>query len=335
MVLVFSIFIKYIDLSRSGGVPGWGHCRNSGLPNVSENRNSRQNRPNSPSYQRRTSNLSLSSSGSRQGSPGPASVMSIPTSGIGSDRYSSTSREIDPSDRRSLNSSPKHRVTKSRQREACSKNYTSNKLNQRHANVSQDDRGSSNNGNFVQANYNRSPSGTYSAAKMTPPSNDSSSLSNHKFRSTCNSPVPSTYPNKNPITAKSGLPSSNHVQGIQSKYSSSHQSLSHNLPTDHKYHSESPKCVRISIPPSTTTTPTTSSRPHASNVPQSRWQKLFSSFKKSKNSTVNSSSGSSHGSGSAHAEDAFSLKHSHNCSNSFLKAGISNMKGYKKANQDR
>ncbi len=32
---------------------------------------------------------------------------------------------------------------------------------------------------------------------------------------------------------------------------------------------------------------------------------------------------------------SYRLKHSHNCSNEELRAGISNMKGYKKANQDR
>ena len=59
---------------------------------------------------------------------------------------------------------------------------------------------------------------------------------------------------------------------------------------------------------------------------KSKWHKLFSAFKKNK------------GQGSANsgnANDAFCLKHSHNCSNSFLRAGISNMKGYKKTNQDR
>ena len=62
---------------------------------------------------------------------------------------------------------------------------------------------------------------------------------------------------------------------------------------------------------------------------KSRWQKLFSAFKKTKGP-----GGSGHG-GVAASSDAYCLKHSHNCSNSFLRAGISNMKGYKKANQDR
>ena len=59
---------------------------------------------------------------------------------------------------------------------------------------------------------------------------------------------------------------------------------------------------------------------------KSRWQRLFSAFRKNK-----------YGGGGAgsHSSDTFCLKHSHNCSNSFLRAGISNMKGYKKANQDR
>ncbi len=69
--------------------------------------------------------------------------------------------------------------------------------------------------------------------------------------------------------------------------------------------------------------------PGASGSGKSRWQKLFSAFKKNKHN----SSGSGQGTGSA--SDAYCLKHSHNCSNSFLRAGISNMKGYKKANQDR
>ena len=61
-------------------------------------------------------------------------------------------------------------------------------------------------------------------------------------------------------------------------------------------------------------------------APQSRWQRLFSSFKKNRGAS---------GTGPSHSSDSHCLKHSHNCSNSFLKAGISNMKGYKKANQDR
>ena len=64
-------------------------------------------------------------------------------------------------------------------------------------------------------------------------------------------------------------------------------------------------------------------------LPQpSRWQKLFSTFKKNRSS---SGGGSSPNAG----ENSHCLKHSHNCSNSQLRAGISNMKGYKKANQDR
>ena len=75
-------------------------------------------------------------------------------------------------------------------------------------------------------------------------------------------------------------------------------------------------------------TPSTSSAPPAvmtSN--KSRWQKLFSALKKNK--------GGGGAAGPGGSADAFCLKHSHNCSNSFLRAGISNMKGYKKANQDR
>lgn len=56
---------------------------------------------------------------------------------------------------------------------------------------------------------------------------------------------------------------------------------------------------------------------------KSRWQKLFSALKKGK------------GAGDESHEDTYRLKHSHNCSNEAVKAGISNMKGYKKTNQDR
>lgn len=39
--------------------------------------------------------------------------------------------------------------------------------------------------------------------------------------------------------------------------------------------------------------------------------------------------------GAAAAVDSSSLKHSHNCANNGLRVGVSNMKGYKKSNQDR
>ncbi len=74
-------------------------------------------------------------------------------------------------------------------------------------------------------------------------------------------------------------------------------------------------------------TPSTSSAPPAMTSNKSRWQKLFSALKKNK--------GGGGAAGPGGSADAFCLKHSHNCSNSFLRAGISNMKGYKKANQDR
>lgn len=51
---------------------------------------------------------------------------------------------------------------------------------------------------------------------------------------------------------------------------------------------------------------------------KSRWQRLLGAFRRNRS-----------------AEDAHCLKHSHNCSNATLRAGISNMKGYKKVNQDR
>ena len=47
---------------------------------------------------------------------------------------------------------------------------------------------------------------------------------------------------------------------------------------------------------------------------ESRWQKLLNSFKTKKREA------GSH-------QDSFSLKHSHNCANSRLKVGVSNMKG--------
>ena len=54
---------------------------------------------------------------------------------------------------------------------------------------------------------------------------------------------------------------------------------------------------------------------------ESRWHKLFNSFKNKKRE--------------GNASSDFSLKHSHNCANSRVRVGVSNMKGYKKNNQDR
>lgn len=54
---------------------------------------------------------------------------------------------------------------------------------------------------------------------------------------------------------------------------------------------------------------------------ESRWHKLFNSFKNKKRE--------------GNAPSDFSLKHSHNCANSRVRVGVSNMKGYKKNNQDR
>ena len=322
-------------MDRSGGAPGWGQSRNGGFGQITHQRNTSQHRPISPSYQRRTSNLSLSSSGSHQGSPGPSSVMSIPTSGIGSDRYSSTSRELDSSERRSLHSSPKH-VPKGRQSEEHqARHYNSSHLHQQRQSDRNHNRGeiSSNNGsNYALQNANSRSSlmgSNHTSAKQMPPSNLKSSP-NIRTSSGNVSMSSSNYLDASSSMSKhaSGLPTNPSHDIQSSKYpSTSHQSLTA-VP--------SPRSVRISVPPTTSSSTTVGSmsRQHP-NVQQSRWQKLFSSFKKSKNGAVSNPSGSNHGSGPAHAEDAFSLKHSHNCSNSFLKAGISNMKGYKKANQDR
>ena len=307
-------------MNRSGGAPGWSNSRNGGLGHTTQQRNSLQHRPASPSYQRHTSNLSISSCGSHQGSPGPTSAMSIPTSGIESDRYSSTSRELDCSKRRSLHSSPKH-TPKVRQNEDHEGYYSSSSIPQRQLDRNYN-RGTSNNGQSLQG-ANRAVTGSLTSAKKMPPSNLQTSP-NVKTSSGNISTASSNYPDKSQsMMSKPGI-SSNNCRGIQSKNlsSSSQQSLT-----------ESPRTVRISMPPTITMDNTVSK--HQSNMQQSRWQKLFSSFKKNKNGAVNQSGGNNHGSGPAHSEDAFSLKHSHNCSNSFLKAGISNMKGYKKANQDR
>ena len=56
---------------------------------------------------------------------------------------------------------------------------------------------------------------------------------------------------------------------------------------------------------------------------ESRWHKLLSSFRTRKSEAGGGQS------------ESFSLKHSHNCANSRLRVGVSNMKGYKKSNQDR
>lgn len=55
---------------------------------------------------------------------------------------------------------------------------------------------------------------------------------------------------------------------------------------------------------------------------ESRWHKLLSSFRTRRL-------------GPGGGAETHSLKHSHNCANSRLRAGVSNMKGYKKTNQDR
>ncbi len=74
---------------------------------------------------------------------------------------------------------------------------------------------------------------------------------------------------------------------------------------------------------------------------KSRWRKLLSSLRKTKVSADAEAGGDQVASGGggggkgAGGVAAYRLKHSHNCSNSELRAGISNMKGYKKANQDR
>ena len=306
--------------SRSGGAQGWGQNRNGGYGQQTHQRNTSQHRPTSPSYQRRTSNLSLSSSGSRQGSPGPTSVMSIPTSGIGSDRYSNTSRELDSSDRRSLHSSPKH-VPKVRQNEEHqTRHYSNSHIHQQRQSERTYNRGdrSSNYGSSyaIQGANSRSSlvGNNHTSAKQMPPSNLK------------------TSPNLRTSSGNVSMSTSNHLDNSPSIQSSKFSSNSHqSLSTE-----PSLRSVRISVPPTTSTSSSISSmsRQHP-NAQQSRWQKLFSSFKKNKNGAVSNTSSSNHGSGPAHAEDAFSLKHSHNCSNSFLKAGISNMKGYKKANQDR
>lgn len=57
---------------------------------------------------------------------------------------------------------------------------------------------------------------------------------------------------------------------------------------------------------------------------ESRWHRLLSTFKNKKREG-----------GGVSQHDSFCLKHSHNCANSQLRVGVSNMKGYKKSNQDR
>ena len=290
------------------------------MASIPHQRSSQHHRPTSPSYQRHTSNVSLSSSSSRQGSPGPASAMSIPTSGIGSDRHSSTSRELDSSERRSLNSSPKH-IQKIRQHDDHLRHYSSSTINQQRQLDRNYNRGNTSNNGHILQGANRSES-----AKQISPSNLHSSP-NLRTSSGNVSTASSVYLDKGqPTITKPEIAAANHRGGAQSKY----QSLSVNKSQPEA----SPRSVRISVPPTTNSVNTPLNR-QQSNVQQSRWQKLFSSFKKTKNGAVSNSTGNNHGSGPAHSDDAFSLKHSHNCSNSFLKAGISNMKGYKKANQDR
>ena len=270
--------------------------------------------------------------------------MSIPTSGIGSDRYSSTSRELDSSERRSLNSSPRD-VHKPRQKVGPSRHYSTNNVNQRQfdRNCNQ---GNINNGHMLQG-ATRSAVVNNTSAKQIPPSKLHPSP-NPKPNSGMSSASPILLDKNTAIMTKS-VPSYNDSSASQSKFSSPSPqsdssrsvtfpaSITSNTTNRHQSKFSSPSSQSDSSRSVTFPTSITSDTPnrHQASVQQSRWQKLFSSFKKSKNGGVSHSSAHSHGSGPAHSEDAFSLKHSHNCSNSFLKAGISNMKGYKKANQDR
>ncbi len=59
------------------------------------------------------------------------------------------------------------------------------------------------------------------------------------------------------------------------------------------------------------------------SLQESRWRKLLGSLKL----------GGREGAGAGHS-DSYSLKHSHNCANSHLRVGVSNMMGYKKSNQE-
>ena len=122
-----------------------------------------------------------------------------------------------------------------------------------------------------------------------------------------------------------------HPRQQQPQQQQHHQQSS---PSAHKVTFSTPP---VQTPSTTTATASTSSSSASSSTSaasasttttaaasMSKWQKLFSAFKKTKSS-----------SGPANSAEAHRLKHSHNCSNSLLRAGISNMKGYKKANQDR
>ena len=303
-------------IHRSGGAAGasWGNNRNSGLASAPQHRRPQHHRPGSPSYQHRNSNLSLSSSGSQQGSPGPSSARSITTSGIGSDRYSITSRELDSSERRSLNSSPKG-IYKNRQTSTYQRPHSGSSASQRQSDRNCTPRGGNSGNTFY--GVNRSPVSNPNSAKQMSPSTLRSSP-NRMTTSGAMAVTLSDHMDRNASSIPKSGSSCNDNSVIQSKVSSCpSQSLG-----------DSPCSLTI------TASTNTASRQHSS-MQQSRWQKLFSTFKKNKNGGNGNFGAHGHGSGPAHSEDAFSLKHSHNCSNSFLKAGISNMKGYKKANQDR
>ncbi len=71
-----------------------------------------------------------------------------------------------------------------------------------------------------------------------------------------------------------------------------------------------------------------------------RWRKLLASLRKTRVDDAGAGAGAGAGGGGGNGGAAglaasYRLKHSHNCSNSELRVGVSNMKGYKKANQDR
>jgi len=104
----------------------------------------------------------------------------------------------------------------------------------------------------------------------------------------------------------------------------------HHLAKDSRQFSNSTVSLTSRAPSDTPSrTPSTASAPPMTTNNKSGWQKLFSAFKKNKGGKDGS------GGGAGASTEAFCVKHSHNCSNSFLRAGISNMKGYKKSNQDR
>ena len=171
---------------------------------------------------------------------------------------------------------------------------------------------------------------------VSPSASSTTSTSSSAFGGRCNSRH--MYTPHQASSSGHATSSGNSAMSLLSEGSSSCSNNSQGSGTPVNRRTRTPKEQRTPSPRSQSVTsprgcsgppqPPPSQHQASPQLPQpSRWQKLFSTFKKNRGPAGTGSSPS--------ASDSHCLKHSHNCSNSQLRAGISNMKGYKKANQDR